>query len=55
MIALVLDTILLMLTLLGSWRHFRSLGLQLRGQSIMYVVLRDGIWAYICVLREYPS
>lgn len=53
MMALVFDTILLVLTLVGSWRHFRSLGIQLQGRSIMYIVLRDGFWAYFCILREY--
>lgn len=49
MTSLVVHTILFALTIFGSYRHSRALV----RRSIMFVMYRDGIWAYICILGEY--
>ncbi|KAJ3489347.1 hypothetical protein NLI96_g2195 [Meripilus lineatus] len=49
------DTVLLALTVLGSWRHAlraKRLG-GFGGSPLMYVLMRDGIWIYVSVLSIF--
>lgn len=51
------DTILLALTVLGSWRHAlmaKQLG-AFGGSPLMYVLMRDGILVYVSILCKWTN
>ena len=52
-LALVLDSLLFVLTVYGTWKH-ASMSRQFKGVSLIYIMLRDGICLYATALCEFP-